>query len=56
MFEVDNSSSALVDNNKKYIFVPGEGPTKWLEDTVIIAEATYPISFTRSGKRFASAL
>ena len=40
-----------VDNKKKDILVLGEGPTKWLNNTAITAEAKYFINFTESGKR-----
>ena len=41
---------------KKDILVLGKGPTKGLDDTTIKAEAKYPISFKRSGKRFVLSL
>ena len=52
IFGVDNSSSTHFDNRKNDILVLSKGPTKKLDDTTIIAEAKYPISFTKSGKIF----
>ena len=52
IFGVDNSSSTHFDNRKNDILVLSKGPTKKLDDTTIIAEAKYPISFTKSGKNF----
>ena len=40
-----------VDNKKKDILVLGKGPTQWLNDTAITAEAKYFINFTESGNR-----
>ena len=31
----------------------GIGPTQWLDDTTLTAEAIYPINFTQANKRFA---
>ena len=39
-----------IDNKNKNILVLGEGPTLGLDNTTIIAEATYPINFTQSWK------
>ena len=52
IFGVDNSSSTHFDNRKNDILVLSKGPTQKLDDTTIIAEAKYPISFTKSGKKF----
>ena len=43
IFGVDNSSSVYVDY-KKRMLVPGEGLTQGLDDTMITAEAKYPIN------------
>ena len=32
--------------------IVGKGPTQWLDDTTLTAEAKYPISFTQPRKRF----
>ena len=45
-----------VDNKGKNILVLGEEPTQELDDTILTAEAKYPINFTQSGKRFALSL
>ena len=37
---------------KKDKLTLGEGPTKRLDDTKITKEASYPLNFTGSGKRF----
>ena len=34
----------------------GEGPTQGLDDTTLTGEATYPISFTQSNRRFVLSL
>ena len=36
----------------KDFFILGEGPSQWLDDTTLIVEAVYPITFTQSSKRF----
>ena len=45
-----------IDNTKKNILIFGEGSTQRLDDTTLTAEATYPITFTQSGKRFVLSL
>ena len=54
IFGADMSSSVHVDNKKKDILVLGEGPSQGVDNTTITAKATYPISFTESGKRLVS--
>ena len=39
-------------NRKKYILVPGEGPTQGLDDTTTTAKAKYFINFTAFKKKF----
>ena len=51
-FEVDMSSSVHADNNKKYILILGDGPTKELDGTILTAEEKYSISFTVTRKIF----
>ena len=41
------SSSVDIDNKKKYILILDEGPTQWLDDTTLPAEARFPINFTQ---------
>ena len=52
IFGADMSSSVHVDNKNKDILILGEGSTQGLEDTILIAEAIYPINFTQPNKRF----
>ena len=40
------------DNKNKEISILCEGVTQGLDDTTLTAETTYPINFTKSGKRF----
>ena len=56
MFGAANNSSLDVDNKQKNILIFGEGPTKGLNHTTIAAKDTYPINFTKSGKRFVQSL
>ena len=44
IFGADMTSSVHVDNNGKDILILGEGSTQGLNDTVLTAEATYPIN------------
>ena len=55
-FGVDMSSSVHFDNKNKNILISVEGPTQWLDDTTLKAEANYPINFTRLKKRFVLSL
>ena len=41
---------------KKDILILGEGPTKKLDNSMITAEAKYPIYFTKPRKRFVLSL
>ena len=50
------SSSLHVDNNRKDILILGEGRTRGLDDTALLAEAKYPINFTLLSRRFALSL
>ena len=50
IFGADMSSSVHVDNKNKDILILGERPTQGLDDTIITAEAIYPINFTRQMK------
>ena len=49
------SSSVHIDNRHKDILILGEGPTQGLDNTTLTAEAKYPISFTKSERRFVDA-
>ena len=49
------SSSAHIDNKKKYILVLGKGPTQGLEYT-LTAEKMYSIYFTVTNKNFCLSL
>ena len=50
------SSFMHIDNKNKDILVLVEGPSQGLDDTILLAEAKFPIIFTQSGKRFALSL
>ena len=52
---VDMSSSSHIDNNKKDVLVPGNGPTQGLEHT-LTAEKMYSINFTVRNKKFCLSL
>ena len=45
-----------VDSRGKDILILDEGPTPWLDDTTLTAEAKYSIYLTQSGKRFVLSL
>ena len=55
IFGVDMSSSAHIDNNKKYILVLRKGPTHGLEHT-LTAEKMYSINFIVTKKEFCLSL
>ena len=46
------SSSAHVDSKKKDILIIGDGPTKGLDHTTLIAEKKYSINLTVTKKKF----
>ena len=46
IFGADMSLSVYIDNKNKDVFILGEGPTQGLNDTILTAEAKYPINFT----------
>ena len=45
------TSSAHIDNKKKYILIFGKGPTQGLEHT-LTSEKMYSINFTATKKKF----
>ena len=49
-------SSIHIDNKNKDVLILGEGPIQALDDTILTAEAIYPINFTQSNKRFVLSL
>ena len=49
------SSSAHIDNKKKYILIIGKGPTQGLEHT-LTAEKMYQINFTVTKNKFCLSL
>ena len=55
IFGADMSSSAHIDNKKKYIILLGIGPTQGLEHT-LTAEKMYSINFTVANKKFCLSL
>ena len=56
IFGADMSSSVHVDNQGKYIWILGEGPTQGLDDNTLTIDAIYPINFTQPNKRFVLSL
>ena len=46
------SSSVHVDNKKKDILIPGQGPTQGLNATALTAEKMYSINFTANETMF----
>ena len=46
------SSSVHIDNKNKAIVIVGEGQSEGLDDTILTAEAKYPINFKLSRKKF----
>ena len=56
IFGVDNSFSVIIDNKNKNILVFGEGPLHDLDNSTTTAEASCPLSFPESGKRFVLSL
>ena len=46
IFGADMSLSMYIDNKNKDVFILSEGPTQGLNDTMLTAEAKYPINFT----------
>ena len=55
IFGADMSSSAHIDNKKKYIILLGIGPTQGLEHA-LTAEKMYSIKFTLAQKKFCLSL
>ena len=51
-FGVDKGSSVHVDNKNRDILILGEGLKQGLDDTILTAEAKYPINYTQSNKSF----
>ena len=56
IFGADMNASVHIDNKGKDILILGEGPTQGLDDTILTAEAIYPINFTQPNKAFVSCL
>ena len=50
------SSFVRVDNKGKDVLIIGEGPTEWLSNITLIAEAKYRVNFTQSRKIFVLSL
>ena len=50
------NSSVHLDNKKKYILLPGDGPAQGLDDTALTAEKKYPINFIASINKFCLSL
>ena len=47
---------ALIDNKGKGILILAEGPSQRLDDTILTAEAKYPISFIQSKRIYVLSL
>ena len=56
IFEVDMSTSVHIGNKGKDTLILVEGPTQWLDDIILTADAKYPINFTQPNKRFVLSL
>ena len=56
IFEVDMSTSEHIGNKGKDTLILVEGPAQWLDDTILTADAKYPINFTQPNKRFVLSL
>ena len=56
IFGVDLSSTAHVDNRKKYILIFCKGLMQGLEDTIFTAEEEYVINFSEQRKKFCLSL
>ena len=52
IFGADMSSSVHIDNIRKEILILGEGQTQELYDTILTAEAIYPVNFIQPNKIF----
>ena len=52
IFGADTSSSVHINNKRKDMLIFSEGPTQRLDDTILAAQAVYPIDFTHPNKRF----
>ena len=50
------NSSMHLDNKKKYIPLPGDGPAQGLDDTTLTAEKKYSINFIESRNKFCLSL
>ena len=51
MFGVDMIAPVHIDNKEKDIFIFGKGPTQWLDDNTLTAEAQYSINFSRLNRK-----
>ena len=56
IFGADMSHSVHVDNKKKYILIPGKGPTQGLDNTTLTAEKMYSLTFAVDNKEFCLSL
>ena len=52
IFRVDSSSYFHADNRNKDILVLGKGPTDWIDDTTLTAEAEYSINYSEQQEKF----
>ena len=56
IFDVDNTSSCQIDNQKNYFLVLGEGPTFEINDSFGIAEKKISINFSKGKTQFCLSL
>ena len=56
IFGIDMSSSAHIDNKKKYSLIFSKGPTEGLGDSTLTEEAQYSINYSKSNKNICLSL
>ena len=56
IFRADMNSFLHIDNKNKDTLILSERPTQGLDDTILTAEALYPINFTQPNKEFVLSL
>ena len=56
IFGVYMSSLVHIGNKKKDILILSIGPTQWIDDTVLAAEAQFSINFSTSNRKFSLSL
>ena len=56
IFRAENSSLVHIDNKKKDILVFGEGPTQWVDNTLVSGKAKHSTNILRSQRNFCLSL